>query len=104
VYVKPEYFVWAPNAFTMNDDGLNEEFKVHYSWAIDDFELYVFDRWGQELFHGVGDGRQVTWDGRGKNREMQPIGVYVYMYVYTKPFGGEVKETVKQLGTVTIVR
>ena len=104
VYIKPEYFVWAPNAFTMNDDGLNEEFKVYYSWAIDDFELYVFDRWGQELFHGVGDGRQVTWDGRGKNREMQPIGVYVYMYVYTKPFGGEVKETVKQLGTVTIVR
>ncbi|MFZ9846767.1 MAG: choice-of-anchor L domain-containing protein [Flavobacteriales bacterium] len=104
VYVKPEYFVWAPNAFTINGDGLNEEFVVNYSWAIEDFELYVFDRWGQEIFHGVGDGRQVAWDGKGKNREYQPIGVYVYMYTYTRPIRGEMKENVKELGTITIIR
>lgn len=104
VYVKPEYFVWVPNAFTTNGDGLNEEFKVYYSWAIEDFNFYIFDRWGQELFHGTGDGRQVTWDGRTKNGDLQPIGVYVYMYTYNKPVRGDMKEPVREMGTVTIIR
>ena len=104
VYVKPEYFVWIPNAFTINGDGLNEEFKVYYSWAIPDFNFYIFDRWGQELYHGVGDGRQVTWDGKTKNGDLQPIGVYVWMYTYTRPVRGDLKETVKEVGTVTIIR
>jgi len=104
VYVKPEYFVWIPNAFTINGDGLNEEFKVYYSWAIPDFNFYIFDRWGQELFHGQGDGRSVTWDGKTKNGDFHPIGVYVWMYTYTKPVRGDMKEVVKEVGTVTIIR
>jgi gliding motility-associated-like protein len=104
VYVKPEYFVWVPNAFTINGDGVNEEFKVYYSWAIEDFNFYIFDRWGQELFHGTGDGRSVTWDGKTKNGDLQPIGVYVYMYTYNKPVRGDMNEAVRELGTVTIIR
>lgn len=104
VYVKPEYFVYAPNAFTTNGDGLNEEYKVYYSWAIEDFNFYIFDRWGQELFHGTGNGREVVWDGKTKNGDLQPIGVYVTMYTYSKPSAGTYREKIQVLGTVTIIR
>ncbi len=89
IYVKPEYFVYAPNAFTVNGDGLNENFKISYSWAIEDFNFYVFDRWGHEMYHQRGTGTDVTWDGKAQDGSMQPEGVYVYMYTYTRPVRGQ---------------
>ena len=40
---------WAPNAITMNGDGLNDFFKPIVLGA-EEYELIVFDRWGQEMF------------------------------------------------------
>jgi gliding motility-associated-like protein len=104
IYVKPEYFVYAPNAFTINGDGLNEEFKVYYSWAITDFDFTVYDRWGHEMYHQVGDGREVSWDGRALDGSMQPIGVYVYKYTYSRPLRGKMVEPVAGYGHITLLR
>jgi hypothetical protein len=41
---------YVPNAFTPNMDGLNDCFGVPY-WSItDEFELSVYNRWGQLVF------------------------------------------------------
>jgi gliding motility-associated-like protein len=104
IYVKPEYFVYAPNAFTLNGDGLNEEFKISYSWAIEDFNFYVFDRWGHEMYHQRGTGTDVTWDGKAQDGTMQPEGVYVYMYTYTRPVRGQLVDHIQEYGKVTLIR
>ena len=40
---------YAPNAFTPNNDGLNDYWHVH-AGAIQDYHLQIFNRWG-ELVH-----------------------------------------------------
>ncbi|MCX6181095.1 MAG: choice-of-anchor L domain-containing protein [Bacteroidetes bacterium] len=104
IYVKPEYFVYAPNAFTMNGDGVNENFQISYSWAIEDFDFFVFDRWGHEMYHQKGSESNVVWDGKAADGTMQPEGVYVYMYTYTRPLRGNMSEKVQEFGKVTLIR
>ena len=68
-----EYYI--PSAFTPNNDGHNEVFKV-VGENIRKFSLTIFDRWGSEIFHtqDVNEG----WDGKTANDEVLPPGVYVY--------------------------
>jgi len=64
-----------PNAFTPNQDGIND------TWVIDNIELFpwaliqVFNRWGQLVFEGKGGGE--PWDGTW-NGNIVPTGSYVY--------------------------
>jgi len=104
IYVKPEYFVYAPNAFTNNGDNLNDNYEVYYSWAIEDFDFYIFDRWGHIIFHQLGNKNKISWDGRAPDGTPQPIGVYVYMYTYSKPTRGIMGDKVQEYGRITLVR
>lgn len=40
---------YIPNVFSPNDDGDNDYFEV-YSRDMISLKLYVYDRWGNELF------------------------------------------------------
>lgn len=64
-----------PNAFTPNNDGLNDIFtiKTDPQTRITWFE--VFDRYGQRVY--IQSGRDATWDG---NLRGQPLDVGVYYY------------------------
>ena len=44
-------FIWAPNAFTPNDDGLNDEFCLYSSYGKA-IRYEVYDRWGN-LVHSA---------------------------------------------------
>lgn len=65
-----------PNAFTPNGDGPND------TWIIQNIELFpratisVFNRWGQLLFTGRGDGE--PWNGT-YNGHFVPAGSYLYV-------------------------
>ena len=51
VCVENEYALFAPNAFSPNGDGFNEEFKLVCSVRSPaSFIFRVFDRWGREVF------------------------------------------------------
>lgn len=57
--VEDAFALWAPNAFTPNNDGINDEFRIICSVKDPrEFELAVFDRWGKQQFMStvVGDG------------------------------------------------
>jgi gliding motility-associated-like protein len=87
-----------PNAFTPNNDGLNDLFRpVTQPERITTFNMLIFDQWGANIFE-TQDIRQ-GWNGtiRGKTA---PPGVYVYTLTYINP-SGEIK---KMMGTVTLVR
>lgn len=71
--VTPTY---APNAFTPNGDGINDQWRPVWSANIHaTLEFTIYDRWGRVLFGtGEGDG---SWDGTAHG-EPVPIGVYTW--------------------------
>jgi gliding motility-associated-like protein len=73
--------VHAPDAFTPNGDGLNDEFQVKYDCNFDAYSLKIFNRWGQRIFFAPTP--YLHWNGtfEGVN---SPIGAYVFLveYVY----------------------
>lgn len=64
-----------PNAFSPNDDGLNDVWDIP-SFYSTGYQVKVFDRWGELLY--VGTETTGGWDGT-KRGEKVPLGVYYYM-------------------------
>lgn len=62
-------------AFTPNYDGLNDCFSVRYWGPADFFDMSIYNRWGQLVFHS--NNINACWDGKFKGLEQAP-GVYVY--------------------------
>ncbi|PSR06219.1 MAG: hypothetical protein BRD49_01630 [Bacteroidetes bacterium SW_10_40_5] len=67
--------VYLPNAFTPNDDGLNDEFKVRGDF-LEGFELKIYNRWGAQVYKTTDP--QEGWDGTYKG-EIAPQGIYIWM-------------------------
>jgi gliding motility-associated-like protein len=88
--------IFIPNAFTPNNDGINDLFKVSVN-SSREISLQIFNRWGTEVF--AAKGNNVAWDGTLKGVQ-QPVGVYIYVLSYTEPNGAN-----KNLkGTLTLIR
>ena len=58
--IEREIGVYVPNAFTPNNDGVNDVFKVE-GVGISDFEFRVWNRWGDKVFET--DNPESFWDG-----------------------------------------
>ena len=69
-----EYLV--PNAFTPNNDGLNDCLRIKYWGVVHEFEFSIFNRWGKRIFFTNEPGQ--CWDGTYKG-VLQDGGVYVYL-------------------------
>lgn len=71
--------VFLPNAFSPNNDGLNDEFGpqllIERGYSIDNFSIY--NRYGQLVFHSKGTQAK-GWDGHFNG---QPSPMDTYMYV-----------------------
>jgi gliding motility-associated-like protein len=66
--------VYLPNAFSPNSDGVNDILYVRSNF-IDDMELIIYNRWGQEVFRSK--DQTVGWDGTF-NGEPLPPDAYAY--------------------------
>lgn len=86
-----------PNAFSPNNDGQNDIFKICNITNEKLIDFKIFNRWGTILFRTT-DPKQ-GWDGTNKGQQ-QPIGVYGYVIRIGYPDG--YVETYK--GTVTLIR
>ena len=62
--VEPLYTFYIPDAFTPNGDGINDIFQPKGSY-IRSYEMYIFDRWGMELFHT--NSFYTGWNGEVNN-------------------------------------
>lgn len=80
VYIKPAVKIWIPNAFTPDNlDVLNNTFRPFGVLSgITDFEMKIFNRWGEKIFETTSFDK--PWDGTIRNGEVlcQP-GAYLYM-------------------------
>lgn len=90
--------VFLPNVFTPNNDGVNEVFRV-VGADKEDFELMVFNRWGEEIFHSS-DPRN-AWDGTYCGGNV-PDGTYVYVLKYRAECG--VTGPIERIGHVSVLR
>lgn len=50
--VRGPVLLYVPTAFTPNNDGINDAFKV-VGGQIKDYELWILNRWGEEVFHST---------------------------------------------------
>lgn len=93
--------VWIPNAFTPNGNRLNEGYGVEYDCSLETFEMEIYNRWGQKLYHAF--SADDKWDGRCSG-EMSATGVYLYIitYTYRNDYGSLVRESKE--GTLTLLR
>jgi gliding motility-associated-like protein len=91
-----EPILYIPNAFTPNDDGLNDQFVLS-GGALKTIDFKIFNRWGELLFQS--DNLKSFWNGMYKNKA-QPQGVYMYSCTYTD-FRGKLYST---KGTITLLK
>ena len=86
----------CPNAFSPNDDGVNDEWKVSYRSLLD-FKCWIFDRYGAQLFYT--DNPETGWDGK-RGGKVVPPGVYYYVIQAT----GADDKKYKLSGDINIIR
>jgi gliding motility-associated-like protein len=67
--------IFVPTAFTPNDDGLNDRWRIPFLDPSLEGTVSVYNSFGQRVYH-VSSG-VVDWDGKTKGNP-QPIGTYVY--------------------------
>ena len=68
--------IYIPNAFTPNRDGINDTWRIAALNAIPVFELSIFNRYGQLIYHN--QNNYIPWNGQFKGID-QPNGGYVYL-------------------------
>lgn len=69
---------FAPNAFSPNEDLVNDSFMVTVNGIWDStFVMWVYNRWGEEIF--VTNDKKVGWDGKHQSgSKVCEAGVYIY--------------------------
>jgi len=93
-----QLMIWFPEAFTPNNDGLNDVFKPA-SKNITGYNLQIYDRWGMLIFES--NEVNTGWNGSIKGK-MAPPGVYSFIAVFeSEQYPGERQ---KIHGTFTLVR
>ena len=66
----------VPNAFSPNDDGVNDVYKVKEGYqSIISFRAMVFDRWGKKLYEWT--DLAGGWDGTANGHKVPDGGYYL---------------------------
>jgi len=95
VLVNPITKLYIPTAFTPNNDGRNDAWRIPGMALYPDGIVSVFNRWGQKIFESK-DYYNHPWNGL-YNGVLQP-GTYIYMIQLTADKSQVLK------GTVTILQ
>jgi gliding motility-associated-like protein len=93
----PNSFV-IPNAFSPNNDGVNDIFKID-GFNIAQIDLMIYNRWGEQVFKVESVPLTTGWNGIYKEQICE-VAVFVY-YAVVYYYDGS-KEV--QKGNVTLLR
>ena len=86
-----------PTAFTPNNDGKNDCYRIKYWGTILELEFSIYNRWGERVFFTRNPND--CWDGRYKG-ELQNPAVFIYMIKAKTTCVNEVFRK----GTFTLIR
>jgi gliding motility-associated-like protein len=99
VLIEDNFSIYVPNAFTPDNDGINDVFSVDFSYDPLEYELFIFNRWGEPVFLSTNFKEVWTGNVRG-GTHYAPNGVYEWML---KVRGNEPEVRTMQ-GTITLIR
>jgi gliding motility-associated-like protein len=83
-----------PNAFSPNNDGVNDVWNIQYLSSYADASIEVYNRYGGVVYRSIRYNK--PWDGTYNGK---PLPVGVYYYIIDPKYGRE-----KITGSVTILR
>mgnify|MGYP006119099311 FL=1 len=66
----------VPTAFSPNRDGLNDFFNVRFEEELKAFNIKIFDRWGQLIYHS--NDQYFRWYGL-HDEESQTLSSFAYI-------------------------
>ena len=100
VFVRVKPLLHIPDAFTPNNDGRNDRFRIgSYGDIVRVLQFDIFDRWGKKVWDGNGPAGLVGWDGT-VNGMPAPVGTYFYVVRLENLQG----ERVFRQGDVSLIR
>ena len=101
IIINELFNLYVPNAFTPNDDGLNDVFQVEGTGInASNFQLDIFNRWGETVFSST-DPQQAWTGGANGSSYYCPNGAYTYcISTYSLNSG----ERFEYRGSVSIIR
>ena len=76
--IAPERYIYLPNSFTPDGDGLNEYFYGRFIGLMS-ARFYIFNRWGEEVFFS--DQLNFVWDASYEGVPVQD-GTYTWYLIY----------------------
>ena len=74
IFIGPEFYFYAPNAFTPDNDNYNNRYEISLIGGVD-FHFLIYNRWGELIFESYDPN--FSWNGT-YNRELVPDDVYVF--------------------------
>ncbi len=93
--IEPSNVLYVPNSFTPNGDGVNDVFSIYGDAIASDFQLSIFNRWGEEIHHS----NLPYWDGNQLGKPVA-IGTYIYRIVYKDL----TQQWQKKVGHINLIR
>jgi gliding motility-associated-like protein len=88
--------IYVSNAFTPNNDNLNDGFGVK-GIAINEFSIEIFNRWGEKLFQS--DNIDEKWVPTYMGNDVQE-GIYLYLINYSDYNNNNYRKA----GTITLLK
>jgi gliding motility-associated-like protein len=89
--------IFVPSAFSPNGDGQNDHLFVRGTACLSDFNFYIYDRWGEQVYKS--DDPNGSWDGGFRGRLMDSA-VFIYYLTATLPGG----QKITKRGNITLLR
>lgn len=102
VGISEDIKIFVPNAFSPNNDGLNDCFSVGGTTGdvIDVFRIIIYSRWGQLVYDSQISNPDCVWDGKDMNGIIVTPDTYVFR-IFGKNFRGAKKV---YEGMITVVK
>ncbi len=93
--------LYLANAFTPNNDGINDFLSLQGTCHLTGARILIFDRWGNTVFESTNP--ETAWSGDFKGQKL-PSGVYVAQISYTKANQSGALEEGKIMQDVLLIR
>jgi gliding motility-associated-like protein len=87
-----------PNAFTPDGDGRNDNFRALHACRMSDYQMAIYDRYGDMVFHTTDPEK--GWDGTFRGAK-SPAGSYVWAVHFINT---DTKQPVFKKGIVMLLR
>lgn len=95
INVDEDVQVVVNNALTPNGDGFNDEWKIHFNSSLGNPEVYVYNIYGQQVYHS--SSYQNNWKGTNNGKKL-PNGAYYYLVEFDNEDIKPIKGSLSILG------